>query len=96
MKYLFQLYDVDGDGAITSNDFDILANKLSALVGQEDPKLREDYAVARKTLCEEIMRADANHDGKVTLGKQSPIFFLWNINRFSICRRMARFSSTSG
>jgi hypothetical protein len=37
-------------------------------VGQEDLKRREDYALARKTLCEEIMRADINQDGKVTLG----------------------------
>jgi Ca2+-binding EF-hand superfamily protein len=101
MKYLFQLYDIDGDGVITSIDFDILANKLSALVGQEDPKRREDYAVARKILCEEIMRADANHDGKVTLGKQSSILFFVSLENQSIvvfffCRRMARFPSTSG
>ena len=32
-------------------------------------KRREDYANARKILCQEIMRADANKDGKVTLGK---------------------------
>ncbi len=39
------------------------------MVGQGDLKRREDYANARKTLCQEIMRADANQDGKVTLGK---------------------------
>ena len=61
--------DVDRDGSITPADFEILAGKLSSLVGQEDAKRREDYANARKTLCQEIMRADANHDGKVTLGK---------------------------
>jgi len=61
--------DVDGDGSITPIDFEILANKLSALVGQDDTTRREEYASARKTLCQEIMRADANQDGKVTLGK---------------------------
>ncbi len=60
--------DIDGDGSITPADFEILADKLSTLVGQGDIKRREDYANARKTLCEEIMRADANKDGKVTLG----------------------------
>jgi hypothetical protein len=60
--------DIDGDGSITPADFEILADKLSTLVGQEDIKRREDYANARKTLCEEIMKADANKDGKVTLG----------------------------
>jgi len=59
---------MDGDGSITSLDFDILADKLSTLVGQEDLKRREDYALARKALCEEIMRADLNQHGKVTLG----------------------------
>lgn len=61
--------DVDKDGSITPVDFEILASKLSTLIGQDDVKRREDYANARKTLCEEIMRADANQDGKVTLGK---------------------------
>lgn len=61
--------DVDHDGHITPADFEILADKLSTLVGQEDKKRREEYANARKTLCKEIMRADANQDGKVTLGK---------------------------
>ena len=61
--------DADGDGSITPLDFEILANKLSTLVGQEDSKRREDYANARKILCQEIMRADANQDGKVTLGE---------------------------
>lgn len=65
--------DIDGDGSITEKDFEILAEKLSALVGQEDAKRREDYANARKTLCREIMRADTNQDGKVTLGLQSHI-----------------------
>jgi hypothetical protein len=72
--FLFSL-DIDRDGSITSHDFEILADKLSTLVGQEDTKRREDYANARKTLCEEIMRADANKDGKVTLGKHSKLFF---------------------
>ncbi|CAF0834087.1 unnamed protein product [Adineta steineri] len=67
MKHLFHLYDADGDGSITPRDFEILADKLSSLVGQEDVKRREDYAAARKSLCQEIMRADANQDGKVTL-----------------------------
>lgn len=61
--------DADRDGSITPIDFEILANKLSSLVGQEDSKRREDYANARKTLCQVIMKADANNDGKVTLGK---------------------------
>ena len=60
--------DIDGDGTITEADFEILANKLSTLVGQDDAKRREDYANARKILCQEIMRADKNQDGKVTLG----------------------------
>ena len=38
-------------------------------MGQDDTKRREEYATARKTLCQEIMKADANQDGKVTLGK---------------------------
>jgi len=67
MKHLFYLYDADKDGSITPLDFEILADKLSALVGQDDTKRREEYASARKTLCQEIMRADANNDGKVTL-----------------------------
>jgi len=62
--------DVDKDGQITPLDFEILADKLSSLVGQGDTKRRQEYAEARKILCDEIMRADANHDGKVTLGKQ--------------------------
>ncbi|CAF1027856.1 unnamed protein product, partial [Didymodactylos carnosus] len=57
----------DRDGSITPLDFDILASKLSDLIGQDNPKHSEQYATARKTLCAEIMRADANHDGKVTL-----------------------------
>jgi hypothetical protein len=61
--------DADGDGSITPIDFEILADKLSTLVGQDDTKRCEEYASARKTLCQEIMRADANQDGKVTLGK---------------------------
>lgn len=60
--------DADRDGSITPVDFEILAKKLSTLVGQDDPKRQEEYASARKTLCQEIMRADANKDGKVTLG----------------------------
>lgn len=67
MKHLFYLYDADRDGSITPADFEILANKLSTLIGQDDIKRKEDYAAARKTLCQEIMRADANQDGKVTL-----------------------------
>ncbi|CAM2701114.1 unnamed protein product [Rotaria socialis] len=67
MKHLFNLYDADHDGSITPADFEILADKLSALVGQDDGERREQYANARKTLCQEIMRADANQDGKVTL-----------------------------
>ncbi|CAF3918527.1 unnamed protein product [Rotaria sordida] len=59
--------DADRDGFITPIDFEILADKLSALVGQDDIKRREEYANARKTLCQEIMKADANQDGKVTL-----------------------------
>ncbi len=65
--------DADRDGSITPIDFEILANKLSTLVGQDDTKRREEYASARKTLCQEIMRADANKDGKVTLGEINPI-----------------------
>ena len=65
----FCVEDLDRDGSITPVDFEILADKLSSLVGQDDLKRREDYANARKTLCQEIMRADVNHDGKVTLGK---------------------------
>lgn len=65
--------DLDKDGSITPVDFEILAEKLSTLVGQGDVKRREDYANARKTLCQEIMRADANQDGKVTLGKSISI-----------------------
>lgn len=68
MEHMFCL-DIDGDGSITPVDFEILANRLSTLVGQGDVKRREEYANARKNLCEEIMRADANQDGKVTLGK---------------------------
>jgi hypothetical protein len=68
LKY-FVYIDADKDGSITPLDFEILANKLSTLVGQDDAKRREEYASARKTLCQEIMRADANKDGKVTLGK---------------------------
>lgn len=60
--------DIDHDGSITPKDFEILADKLSTLVGQGDNGRREQYALARKALCDEIMRADANHDGKVTLG----------------------------
>jgi len=70
-RFLFS--DADGDGTITPIDFEILADKLSTLVGQDDTKRREEYASARKTLCQEIMRADANQDGKVTLGKVNPI-----------------------
>ena len=62
--------DADHDGSITPHDFEIIAEQLSTLVGQEDVRRREDYANARKVLCQEIMRADANNDGKVTLGKQ--------------------------
>jgi hypothetical protein len=53
------------------------------LVGQGDLKRREDYANARKTLCQEIMRADANQDGKVTLGKFD-FFPLSQISTFSV------------
>lgn len=66
---------MDGDGSITPKDFEILADKLSSLVGQEDEQRREDYANARKTLCQEIMRADANQDGKVTLGTRCTMEF---------------------
>lgn len=69
---LFFSLDLDKDGSITPKDFDILADKLVSLVGQADKTRREDYANARKTLCQEIMRADVNHDGKVTLGN-SPL-----------------------
>lgn len=65
--FLFRL-DIDHDGSITPKDFEILADKLSSLVGQGDGDKREQYALARKGLCDEIMRADANQDGKVTLG----------------------------
>jgi len=70
MTHLFYLYDADRDGSITSNDFDILATKLSSLIGlsgENSQKCSEDYAAARRKLMNEIMRADANHDGKVTL-----------------------------
>ena len=76
--------DVDRDGSITPVDFEILADKLSALIGQDDTKRREEYANARKTLCQEIMRADANKDGKVTLGKIFKILFFLKINIFSL------------
>ena len=66
---LLFVVDADRDGSITPVDFEILADKLSTLVGQDDIKRREEYATARKTLCQEIMRADANKDGKITLGK---------------------------
>jgi hypothetical protein len=61
--------DLDNDGSITPLDFDILARNLSKLVGQDDLQRQEEYASARKILCQEIMRADANQDGKVTLGE---------------------------
>jgi Ca2+-binding EF-hand superfamily protein len=67
IQHLFYLYDADGDGTITPRDFEILTEKLSTLIGQDDVKRREAYADARKKLCAEIMRADANKDGKVTL-----------------------------
>jgi len=73
--FFFFIQDLDKDGSITPIDFEILADKLSNLVGQGDTKKREEYANARKTLCQEIMRADANQDGKVTLGKF--FFFLF-------------------
>lgn len=76
--------DADRDGSITPADFEILANKLSALVGQDDTKRKEEYASARKTLCQEIMRADANQDGKVTLGKKDVVFFILKINSLDI------------
>lgn len=57
-------------------DFEILAKKLSTLIGQDDVQRQEDYARARKTLCQEIMRADANQDGKVTLGQPEKRFFV--------------------
>ena len=63
--------DADRDGSITPHDFDLIAGQLSSLVGQEDVRRREDYANARKVLCQEIMRADANNDGKVTMGKRA-------------------------
>ncbi len=65
----FFIKDIDKDGQITPLDFEILAEKLSSLVGQGNSQKKEEYATARKTLCAEIMRADANQDGKVTLGK---------------------------
>ena len=69
--FSYYLYlDADGDGSITPLDFEILANKLSTLVGQDDIKRKEEYANARKILCQEIMRADTNQDGKVTLGNR--------------------------
>jgi hypothetical protein len=92
VKYFY--LDIDGDGSITPLDFEILADKLSALIGQDDIKRREDYANARKTLCKEIMRADANQDGKVTLGKH-PNYYFFLKKKFFLFRRMARFSSTS-
>ncbi|CAF3750258.1 unnamed protein product [Rotaria magnacalcarata] len=67
IEYRIIYRHANGDGAITPIDFEILAGKLSTLIGQDDSKRREDYANARKTLCQEIMRADANLDGKVTL-----------------------------
>lgn len=74
---------MDGDGTITPHDFEILADELSALVGQEDQNRREEYVNARKTLCKEIMRADANQDGKVTLGKRN--LHVFQINKFIVC-----------
>jgi len=79
IKYLLFI-DVDKDGSITPVDFEILADKLSKLIGQDDNKRREEYAAARKTLCQEIMRADANQDGKVTLGKY--LFFFSSKKQF--------------
>ncbi|CAF4040933.1 unnamed protein product [Rotaria sp. Silwood2] len=67
IEYRIIYRHADRDGSITPADFEILADKLSTLVGQDDVHRREDYANARKTLCQEIMRADANLDGKVTL-----------------------------
>jgi len=67
MRHLFYLYDADKDGTITPKDFKIITDKLSALIGQDDVKRRDDYIAARQTLCEEIMRADTNKDGQVTL-----------------------------
>jgi Ca2+-binding EF-hand superfamily protein len=78
----FCFEDLDRDGSITPVDFEILADKLSSLVGQDDLQKREDYANARKTLCQEIMRADANNDGKVTLGKFT--FSISNLHSFII------------
>jgi hypothetical protein len=80
--------DADKDGSITPLDFEILANKLSTLVGQDDTKRSEEYASARKTLCQEIMRADANQDGKVTLGKVGNVL-LDKEKQISVIRGMA-------
>jgi hypothetical protein len=67
-EFLSLLIDIDHDGAITPLDFEVLAEKISILLGQGDSARRDQYANARKSLCQEIMRADANQDGKVTLG----------------------------
>lgn len=111
MKRLFYLYgkaivryqliallvsDIDKDGSITPLDFEILAEKLSALVGQGDGDRREQYANARKLLCQEIMRADVNQDGKVTLGNLLLVHGSTNSSDVSLCRRMAGFPPTSG
>jgi hypothetical protein len=78
------MLDVDRDGSITSMDFEILANKLASLIGQDDVQRRDDYANARKTLCEEIMRADTNHDGRVTLGMPSTGNTRQSVDRSSV------------
>jgi hypothetical protein len=108
MKHLFHLYgyslgnffrfksfnlDIDGDGSITPLDFEILADKLFTLVGQENIQRREEYSSARKILCDEIMRADANQDGKVTLGIHFQ--FIFKPSNIFFRRRMARFPSKS-
>lgn len=46
------------------------------MIGQDNEKRRNDYINARQILCQEIMRADANQDGKVTLGS---LFRSWSM-----------------
>ena len=56
----------------------------------------KNMLLREKLLCAEIMRADANQDGKVTLGKFSFQSKHKKAKRNSLNRRMARFSSTFG
>lgn len=93
-RFYLEFLDADRDGSITPLDFEILAKKLSSLIGQDDPKREEEYATARKTLCQEIMRADANQDGKVTLGEKKQHLLIFRIFKV-FCRRMAQLSRKS-